>query len=132
MEFAPFDVVTCNPPYVPFAEDADNEVVPLAAGPETAWNAGRDGRRILEPLCQRAPALVADGGTILIVQSEFADVDRTVEDLRAGGLHASIVAEQWIPFGPVLTARARWLERVGLLEAGRREERLAVVRAERA
>jgi release factor glutamine methyltransferase len=130
-EFPPFDVVTCNPPYVPFAEDADDEPIPADAGPETAWNAGRDGRLVLDPLCERAPELLARGGTILVVHSEFADVDRTVEGLRAGGLHADVVAEQWIPFGPVLTARAHWLERAGLLDAGRRAERLAVVRGDR-
>jgi release factor glutamine methyltransferase len=130
-EFAPFDVVTCNPPYVPFVAAADDEPIPVDAGPETAWNAGRDGRLVLEPLCERAPELLARGGTILVVHSEFADVTRTVEGLRAGGLHADIVAEQWIPFGPVLSARAHWLERVGLLEVGRREERLAVVRGDR-
>jgi release factor glutamine methyltransferase len=131
VEFKPFDLITCNPPYVPFDEDADEEPIPADAGPETAWNAGRDGRQVLNPLCERAPQLLADGGTILIVHSEFADVDSTVNGLRASGLHANVVAEQWIPFGPVLKARARWLEHVGLLEAGRRQERLAVVRADR-
>jgi release factor glutamine methyltransferase len=130
-EFGPFDVVTCNPPYMPFAEDADDEPIPVDAGPDTAWNAGPDGRQVLDPLCERAPEILAHGGTLLIVHSEFADVDRTVEGLRASGLHTEVVAEQWIPFGPVLLARAHWLERVGLLEAGRREERLAVVRADR-
>jgi release factor glutamine methyltransferase len=130
IEFDPYDVVTCNPPYVPFDEGADDAPIPAEAGPEGAWNAGRDGRQVLDPLCERAPELLADGGTILIVQSEFADVDRTVTGLRASGLDARVVAEQWIPFGPVLTARAHWLERVGLVEVGRREERIAVVRAD--
>jgi release factor glutamine methyltransferase len=43
-----------------------------------------------------APELLADGGTILIVHSEFADIDRTIEGLRAGRLRADVVAEQWI------------------------------------
>lgn len=131
VEFEPFDVVTCNPPYVPYVEDADDELISAGVGPEMAWNAGRDGRQVLDPLCERAPELLADGGTIFVVHSEFADIDRTVEGLRAGGLRAEVVAEQWIPFGPVLTARARWMERMGLLDAGRRLERLAVVRADR-
>ena len=129
--FAVKPLVTCNPPYVPFDEDTDEEPIPADVGPETAWNAGRDGRQVLDPLCEHAPELLAGGGTILIVHSEFADVDRTVEGLRASGLHADVVAEQCIPFGPVLLARAHWLERIGLLEVGRREERLTVVRADR-
>jgi release factor glutamine methyltransferase len=132
VELEPFDVVTCNPPYVPFDEGADDRPITALAGPEGAWNAGRDGRQVLDPLCERAPQLLTDGGTMLIVHSEFADVELTVEALRASGLHANVVAEQWIPFGPVLTARAHFLERNGMLEAGRRVERLAVVRADRA
>lgn len=132
VEFEPFDVVTCNPPYIPFDEDVDDERTPDAVGPEIAWNAGRDGRQVLDPLCEHAPQLLAGSGTILLVHSEFADIGRTVETLLASGLRVAVVAEQWIPFGPVLTARARWLEQVGLLDAGRRRERLAVVRADRA
>jgi release factor glutamine methyltransferase len=131
VEFEAFDVVTCNPPYVPFDDGADDAVVPDEAGPPTAWNAGRDGRRILDPLCERAPEMLVDGGTIFIVHSEFADVDRTVDGLRAAGLRAQVVAQCWIPFGPVLTARALWLERIGLLDVGRRRERLAVIRGDR-
>lgn len=130
VEFAPFDVVTCNPPYVPYDPGVANEG-PTAAGPPTAWNAGRDGRAVLDPLCERAPELLAVGGTMLIVQSEFANVEQTVQSLRSAGLDAEIVVERWIPFGPVLSARAHWLERIGLLPYGRREERIAVVRADR-
>lgn len=128
-EFAPFDVVTCNPPYVPFVPGADHAVISPAAGPEAAWNAGSDGREVLDPLCDSAPGLLRDGASMLIVQSEFADVEQTVLRLRDRGLRAEVVAEQWIPFGPVLTARAVWLEGAGMLEPGRRQERLAVVQA---
>jgi release factor glutamine methyltransferase len=131
LEFGPFDVVTCNPPYVPHGDGADDAPIPAGVGPGLAWNAGPDGRRVLDPVCERAPQLLASGGVMLIVQSEFAGVDQTVQRLRAGGLAADVVAEQWIPFGPVLSARAKWLERIGLLEADRRVERLAVVRADR-
>lgn len=129
LEFGPFDVVTCNPPYVPHDPCVDDEV-PLS-GPAAAWNAGRDGRAVLDPLCECAPELLTRGGTIFIVQSEFSDVDRTFDGLRDAGLDAEVVAEQWIPFGPVLNARTRWLERVGALPGGRREERIVVVRADR-
>lgn len=130
VEFEPFDVVTCNPPYVPFAAGADDAPIPTEAGPDAAWNAGLDGRQVLDPLCESAPRFLASGGTLFIVHSEFADVDRTVAGLRGSGLDADVVAEQWIPFGPVLNARAHWLEQAGLLECGRRQERLAVIRAD--
>jgi release factor glutamine methyltransferase len=128
-EFGPFDLLVCNPPYVPHAPGADSEEV---AGPSWAWNAGRDGRLVLDPLCASASDLLDDGGTALIVQSEFSGVERSLEALRTGGLTAKVVAEQNIPFGPVLSARAKWLERMGWLQHGRREEKLVVIRADKA
>ncbi len=68
----PYDLVVSNPPYVPTGPDSNRERIPSAAGPAQAWNAGADGRLILDPLCDSAPQLLADGGTMLIVQSEFA------------------------------------------------------------
>ena len=80
------------------------------------------------PVCDSAPQLLDERGTMLIVQSEFADADRTVRRLRRGGLRAEVVISQMIPFGPVLRARARWMETIGRLPVGRREEELVVIR----
>jgi hypothetical protein len=55
----------------------------------------------------------------------------TLNALNNAGLHADVVVQQSIPFGPVLTARAAWLESIGLLWPGRREEKLFVIRAEK-
>ena len=129
-EFMPFDLVLSNPPYVPVDdEEAASEHLPESAGPSLAFDAGPDGRLVLDPLCEHAPKLLAPGGTLLVVHSEFADIDRTVECLRAAGLRSEVVTGQRIPFGPVMTARAEWLERTGRLERGRRIERIAVVAA---
>ena len=51
--------------------------------------------------------------------------------LSAAGLDAEVVAWQWIPFGPVLTSRAWWLEETDRLDPGRREEELLVIRADK-
>jgi release factor glutamine methyltransferase len=66
-----------------------------------------------------------------VVQSEFAEPRSTLAALASAGLDAEVVAYQWIPFGPVLTSRAEWLEETGRLEPGRREEELVVIRAEK-
>lgn len=124
----PYDLVVSNPPYVPTGPDVHSERIP---GPARAWNAGADGRLILDPLCDAAPELLADGGTMLIVQSEFADAQRSVRQLRGGGLRAEVIMTQLIPFGPVLKTRAKWMERTGMLPVGRREEELAVIRADK-
>jgi release factor glutamine methyltransferase len=85
---------------------------------------------VLDPLCAKAPDLLGSDGTLLLVHSEFSDVDATLALLRHAGLKAAVIARQRVPFGPVLTARASWLEDVGRLEPGRREEELLVVRAD--
>lgn len=128
-EFSPFDLVVCNPPYVP--HDPGIEPVPDAVGPARAWDAGPDGRMVLDPLCAAAPGLLADGGSLLVVQSEFSDPRRTLEALSAAGLDADIIAWEWIPFGPVMHSRAQWLEDTGQLQPGRREEELMVIRADK-
>jgi len=125
----PYDVVVSNPPYVPTGPDSHHEQISSFGGPARAWNAGADGRLILDPLCDSAPQLLADRGTMLIVQSEFADAEQSLRRLRSGGLRAEVVMTQLIPFGPVLKARARWMESIGMLPVGRREEELVVIRA---
>jgi release factor glutamine methyltransferase len=103
--------------------------LPADIGPARAWDAGEDGRLLLDPLCTSTPALLTPGGSLLLVHSEFAGVDRSLDALRAGRLSANVVAWQTIPFVPVLSARATWLERIGKLERGRRDEQLVAILA---
>ena len=101
------------------------------AGPAWAWNAGPDGRMVLDPLCSSASGLLADGGSMLLVQSALAGVEHSLDALRSTGLNARVIASQWIPFGPVLSARAGWLEVTGQVESGCRTEQLVVIRADK-
>lgn len=125
----PYDIVLCNPPYVPTVPGVDP--LPDHIGPAWAWDAGPDGRLVLDPLCASTPELLAAGGTLLLVQSELADPRLSLRQLRREGLRADIVAAQWIPFGPVLTARARRFEATGLIRIGQRVEQLVVIRADK-
>jgi release factor glutamine methyltransferase len=127
----PFDVVVSNPPYVPTGPNAHLEEIPIGVGPATAWNAGIDGRLVLNPLCDHAAELLTGGGTMLIVQSELADTKQSLRRLRSAGLRADVVLNQLIPFGPVLRARAEWMESTGMLPVGRREEEIVVIHAEK-
>lgn len=128
---APFDVVVSNPPYVPTPPGAETEEICPAAGPSWAWNAGVDGRTILDPLCETAPKLLRDGGSLLLVHSALSGVQQSLDALKWAGMDAKVIASKWIPFGPVLSSRAQWLEDVGLIPRGRREEELIVIRAEK-
>ncbi|KKC05834.1 HemK2/MTQ2 family protein methyltransferase [Mycobacterium nebraskense] len=131
LDCAPFDVVVSNPPYVPTPPHDDTAAISPSAGPSWAWNAGPDGRMVLDPLCEAAPKLLCDGGTLLLVHSALAGVQQSLDSLKWAGMDAKVVASKWIPFGPVMTARATWLESVGLIPRGRREEELIVIRADK-
>lgn len=120
-----FDVIVANPPYVPSRQD------PPRRGAARAWDAGADGRAMLNRVTALAPLLLAAGGLVLIVQSGLSGVDRTLHQLRGGGLKASIVARRVVPFGPVMRARTEFLERAGLIEVGQRHEELVVIRGDR-
>ncbi|WP_218914013.1 HemK2/MTQ2 family protein methyltransferase [Amycolatopsis endophytica] len=122
---APFDVVLANPPYVPCESSHD------AGGAAMAWDAGADGRRHLDCLCDRAFELLSPGGTMLVVHSSLCGIRRTVASLRDNGLKTSVVARAIEPFGPVLRGRVDFLERAGLIAPGQRHEELVVIRADR-
>ena len=121
-----FDAITANPPYVP----ADTHELP-SSGPERAWDAGVDGRAVLDRLTAEVPAHLKPGGVVLITHSSVCGTERTLEQLRAGGLDADVVARRRGPLGPLLTARVATLEQRGLLEPGRREEEVVVIRGRR-
>jgi release factor glutamine methyltransferase len=131
LDHAPFEVIVSNPPYVPTPSGGDMAWIPPSAGPAWAWNAGLDGRAVLDPLCTSAAELLTDGGSLLMVHSALADVERSLDLLRVNGLDANVVASQWIPFGPVLSARVAWLERTGQIEPGCRTEGIMVIRADK-
>jgi release factor glutamine methyltransferase len=119
-----YDAIVANPPYVP-AERAD---VP-ARGPERAWDAGCDGRVVLDRIVRESPAHLRPGGFLLLVFSSILGSDRTVEDLRASGLDAAVIARRRGPLGPLMTERVKYLEAQGLLAPGQREEDVVIVRA---
>jgi release factor glutamine methyltransferase len=131
LDCAPFDVVVSNPPYVPTPAEGDAGMNSPSAGPFWAWNAGPDGRLVLDPLCASVSKLLCDGGSLLLVQSAFAGTRRSVDMLGSTGLDARVVASRRIPFGPVLSERAGWLAETGLMRPGCREEELVVIRADK-
>ncbi|MEY7970625.1 HemK2/MTQ2 family protein methyltransferase [Saccharomonospora xinjiangensis] len=118
----PFDLVLANPPYVPW---------PGSRRRSPRWDAGSDGRAVIDPLCAAVPALLSDRGRFLLVQSSLSGVEATLAALAGAGLAASVVAGRLVPFGPVLRRRARYLEQRGLIAEGQREEELVVIRADR-
>jgi release factor glutamine methyltransferase len=117
-----FDVIASNPPYVP----AEREALPTR-GRRRAWDAGRDGRVVLDRLLVAAPPRLKAGGALLVVHSDLIGADRTLERMRAAGLEADVAARERGPLGPLMRDRARR----GLIAAGRDEEEVLVLRGRR-
>ncbi|MGA5410275.1 HemK2/MTQ2 family protein methyltransferase [Streptomyces lavendulocolor] len=119
-----FDLILSNPPYV-------LSPGPVRRGEVRTWNAGVDGRQVLDRLCARAPHLLRESGVLLLVQSALSGVDATLGQLENGGLSARVELRARIPFGPVMTRHAEWLEQQGLIGPDERKEDLVVIRAQR-
>ncbi|MFF2364665.1 HemK2/MTQ2 family protein methyltransferase [Streptomyces sp. NPDC058122] len=120
-----FDLVVTNPPYVPTPGEA------RPRGRARAWDAGTDGRLLIDRICAAAPAVLSPAGRLLIVHSHLSGVEETLARLHAGGLRAEVVERTRLPFGPVLRSRLGWLRERGLV-GGRTTEELVVIRAEHA
>ncbi|HET7327738.1 MAG TPA: HemK2/MTQ2 family protein methyltransferase [Nocardioidaceae bacterium] len=121
-----FDVIVANPPYVP----AERGTLPVR-GRARAWDAGTDGRALLDPICARAPDLLAPGGMLLVVHSVVSGVEASLRRLNSVGMTATVVARRTERFGPVMRGRRRLLRERGLISGGQRHEELVVIRADR-
>lgn len=72
--------------------------------------------------------LLVPRGRILVVQSQFANPERTVAALNYIGLSASVCARVDIPFGPIIRRRTAYPRARGLSAPGQSHEELVVVR----
>ena len=108
-----FGLVLSNPPYVP-AATADLPRHRKAR----CWDAGYDGRALLDRICAGVPDVLTTDGTVLLVHSAVCDAGATVAALQRVGLEACELARVTVPFGPVMHARALLLESRGLRGAG--------------
>lgn len=102
-----FALITCNPPYVPLAPGERTR------RHERAWNAGHDGRMILDTLCAQLAEHLEPGGSAFIVQSSYAGINDTLAALIERGLRTEVVTRERGALGPIARARAAHLARLG-------------------
>lgn len=121
-----YDLILCNPPYVP----APEAWVP-DRGACRAWDAGPDGRAVVDRVCDNAPAALKPRGVLLMVHSGLCDPDLTVSRLERSGLDAEVAARTRVPLGPVLLSRRDWLSECALVRPYDVSEELVVIRARR-
>jgi release factor glutamine methyltransferase len=122
-----FGLVLTNPPYVPSV----GHLLPRHRQGR-CWDAGPDGRALLDRICDAVAAVLSHTGVLLLVQSELSDEAATFARLAGAGLHATTLERTRIPFGPVMRKRAAMLRARGLLGQDQNEEELVVIAARRA
>jgi release factor glutamine methyltransferase len=122
-----FGLVVANPPYVP----APTEALPRHRKAR-CWDAGPDGRALLDRICAGVSGVLAPDGDVLLVHSAVCDTALTLDALTRVGLTAQVLDRATVPFGPVMRGRAALLESRGLIRPGQRFEELVVVGARRA
>ena len=116
-----FDLVVSNPPYVPSPRpDAPR------LGVSRAWEAGHDGRIVLDALCDQTPAHLRPGGVLLLVHSSLIGIDATFERLRRAGLvDVEVRACERGPLGPLMRAQ----QAAGTIPSDIDEEDVVIIRA---
>jgi len=108
-----FNLILANPPYVPGGD-------PPRHGTARAWEAGPDGRVVLDRIIAEAPRHLAPGGSLLIVHSAFCGTPATLHAYTANGLRADVAARDEGPLGPLM--------RAALGQSGQDIEELVVAR----
>lgn len=116
-----FDLIVSNPPYVP----SPRSDVPRH-GACRAWEAGHDGRIILDALCDGARAHLRPGGTVLLVHSSVIGTEATLQRLRRAGL-VDVEVRTCVrgPLGPLMRAQ----QAAGTIPADVDEEDVVIIRA---
>jgi release factor glutamine methyltransferase len=115
-----FDVVLANPPYLPAAgEEARDD----------RWDAGPDGRVVLDRIIDGVRGLLKPAGRLVLVQSALASTVATRERMHENELEVIRCVEHEGLLGPIATARSESLVRIGALERGSRVETIVVFTA---
>jgi release factor glutamine methyltransferase len=98
-----FDIIIFNAPYLPSLPSEQKTWI------GRAWAGGPTGRQLIDRFISKAPCYLKRNGTILLVQSSFADIKKTLEKLQKVGFRASVIAETKVPFETIVVIQASHL-----------------------
>jgi release factor glutamine methyltransferase len=119
-----FDLVLTNPSYVPSPRTR-----PRRHHISRCWDAGPDGRLLLDRICDAVPGVLAENGVLMLVQSELSGEAATLDRLTRAGLDAAVTVRDRIPFGPVLRGRGPSMRELGILAPDQSDEEIVVIEA---
>ncbi len=94
-----FDVILCNPPYVPGEEE-------LGTMEEQSWQGGDQGRDVIDRFLEVFTAYISRNGEVYLLQSSRNDIDRTLNRFDDQGCDATVVAEKKVPWERLVVIRA--------------------------
>lgn len=80
-----FDVILFNPPYLP---TKPSEKVKGAIN--SAWDGGRDGRKVIDPFLEAFPAHLKTGGALLLLSCHLPGTNKTLKKLKQLGFKTQI------------------------------------------
>lgn len=118
-----FDLIACNPPYVPSIGAGSPR------GAARAWEGGPGGRAFIDRICAEVPAHLEPGGRLLLVHSSICGVEQTKAAMRAAGLRPVVVESRRGGLGPIVGRRAAALRSAGLLAPGQSDEEIVLFAA---
>jgi len=102
-----FDVIVFNAPYLPSRRKEQETWI------ERAWAGGKEGRQLIDQFISEAPHFLNENGKLLLVQSNLANIDKTVEKLRGAGFKATVIVRKKVPFETIVVVQATHLSEKG-------------------
>ncbi|PSP61264.1 methyltransferase [Halobacteriales archaeon QH_7_66_37] len=97
-----FDVVCCNPPYLPTPPEQEWDD-PM----ERALSGGPEGRAVVDPFLASVGRVLKPGGEAFLLISTLTGPDEVRDTAADNGLQSSVVAEESHPFERLLVLQLR-------------------------
>lgn len=104
-----FDLIIANLPHIPTSSD-DTSIDFVGR----CVNGGEDGRRVLDQFLKHVSFYIKPTGRIQIVQSELANISKTIDLLSNQGFNVVISASKDEPFGRTVRERVDWYKKMGI------------------
>mgnify|MGYP006277363567 CR=1 FL=1 len=99
---ASFDVVVCNPPYLPTPPEREWD-----DWMERALSGGEDGRAMVDPFLEGVGRVLREGGEAYLLISTLTGPEEVRAFAAEQGLDSEVVAEDSYPFEKLLVVRFR-------------------------